>query len=86
MKSAGKLYVDIINYPIYKNKLIVEKGWSNETEEPYRHGTCLVVKPPLVEKAFVVGVWGKPQTEDDALSQAIMAKPLDVSTEEIMEW
>ena len=86
MNSFGKLYADVINYPIYKNRLIVEKGWSNETDEPYRKGTCLVIKLPLLSKAFVLGFWGKPQSEADALMGAIMGKSLDVSTEEIMEW
>lgn len=86
MKSFGPLYVDVINYPIYKNYPIAEIGWTNETEEPFRKGTCLVVKPPLTHKALVLGVWGKSQEESAALSQAVEARPLDVSPEEILEW
>lgn len=86
MKSAGKLYLDIIQYPIYKNRFIVEKGWTNETDHPYRHGTCVIVKPPFIAKAMVFGVWGKQQSEVQSLENAIMMRELDFVTEEIREW
>lgn len=86
MKSIGKLYSDIINYPIYKNLPIVEVGWTNETDEPFRKGTCLVLKPPFFTKAFVLGVWGKPQTEIKSLENAVMFRELDLVTEDIREW
>ena len=86
MKSFGKLYVDVITYPIFPNQLKIEKGWTNETTEPYRRGSCLVVKPPFIKKAAVVGVWGQPQDEERALTEAINARKLDVDIEELMEW
>lgn len=86
MRSIGKLYVDIINYPILFNKFKVEKGWTNETDEPYRRGTCVVIKPPFMNKAGVLGLWGDPQTEEKALMGAINARELDVDIEELMEW
>lgn len=86
MKSFRKLYVDIMSYPIFHNKLIVERGWTNETEEPWRKGTCIVLKPPFVARALVLGIWGEPQDEEEALRQAISSRTLDVDPSEILEW
>ena len=86
MKSFGPLYVDLIKYPIFVSQLKVEKGWTNETEEPFRRGSCLVIKPPFIARACVIGIWGEAQEEDVALTSAVNARPLDVSPDEILEW
>ena len=87
MQSFGKLYFDTLKYPPkYKYFPLAEIGWTTETEEPYRQGRCVVIKPPLSNKALIAGVFGKPQDEVEALSKAIKLRELDVSTEEIMEW
>jgi hypothetical protein len=86
MKTFGPIYVDKIKYP-HRNFLpITEIGWTQETEEPFRDGKCLVFRFPFTHPGFVLGVFGKPQDEEHALVRAIQAKELDVDLSEIDTW
>lgn len=80
MKSYKSLYFDTLKYP-HKNTLpIVEKGWTKETEEPFRKGNCLVFRLPWTTKGYIFGIWGRPTnlSEVDALIEAIEARVIDL--------
>jgi hypothetical protein len=93
MKAFGPLYVDVIRY--YHKRLlpIVEKGWTQETDFPYRKSKfCFVFRLPFTTPGFVLGLWNKNTEivfEEDAdllLSNALKARSMGLSTEEIDEW
>jgi hypothetical protein len=86
MLSVGPLYVQIIKYPHRKTLPIVEKGWTHEIDEPFRKGSCLVFRLPFTKPGFVIGWFGEPQDEIEALTAALWGRDLDVTTEELMEW
>jgi hypothetical protein len=86
MKSIGPLYVDLVTYPVKRFNFIIEKGWSQEIEEPYRHGSCIVLKAPFIKTGIAVGIWRYKNTENQALMAAIKARTLDIPVEELMEW
>lgn len=86
MLNIGSLYGQVIKYPHRKPLPILEKGWSNEIEEPFRRGSCLVFRIPFTRPGFVLGKWGEEQDEDVALTAAIWGKNLDVTVEELLEW
>lgn len=50
---------------------MAEIGHTQETEIPYRYGTCLVVRVPFTYTAFYLGHWGKSRVsnihDDDAI-------------------
>jgi hypothetical protein len=86
MKEIGALYVDTLKYP-HRNFLpILEKGWTNEIEEPYRRGSCLVFRFPFTKPGFIIGLFGRPQEESTALTAAIWGRELDVTLDEIWDW
>ena len=87
MKSTGIFYAQKMQYPPkFKTLPIVEIGWTQETEDPYRKGYCIVFKPPFTVWAAAVGIWGKKQDETQALVTAIKGRALDIDPEQIMEW
>ena len=92
MLSIGPLSVQKIEYPHRKFIPLVEKGWTNEIEEPYRLGTCLVLRIPFTKPGFVLGVWERSkgfvydEDADDMLAKALRVRDMDLNTEEIGEW
>jgi hypothetical protein len=87
MKEIGTLYVDTLKYPHRKFLPIVEKGWTNEIEEPYRRGSCLVFRFPFTKPGLVIGRWKYNQDETEALINAIIGRPIeDVTLDEMWEW
>jgi hypothetical protein len=93
MKLYGPLYVNVIQY-YHRNFLpVVEKGWTQETEHPFRKSRwCLVFRFPFTKPGFVLGAW-KPNKEflfdddvDDLLAQAIGLRDMELESEEIREW
>lgn len=86
MKEIGALYVDTLKYPHRSFLPILEKGWTNEIEEPFRKGSCLVFRFPFTKPGFVIGLFGKPQEESAALTAAIWGRELDVTLDELWEW
>jgi hypothetical protein len=86
MLNIGPLYVTLVKYP-HRNFLpIAEKGWSHEIDEPFRRGSCLVIRLPFTHPGIGIGIWGKPQDETDALTAAIWGRQLDISVDELLEW
>ena len=81
--SKGKFYASTLRYPHRKIFPIIETGWTQETEEPYRRSRfCLVFRVPFTKPGFVLGVWGNPTfDETKALESALNTR---VMTEE--EW
>ena len=89
MKTFGKIYVDSVKYNIIGKKPLFEKGWSQETEHPFRKGTCAVVRMPFTKKALAVGLWGAPATNPDEAIMAVLAplnRELKVTVEDIRAW
>jgi hypothetical protein len=87
MKEFGKLYVDTLKYPHRKFLPIFEKGWTNEIEEPYRRGSCLVFRFPFTKPGLVIGRWKYTQDETEALINAIIGRPIeDVTLDDMWEW
>lgn len=93
MKSYGPLYVDKIQY--YHNRFfpIVEKGWTQETDYPYRKSkVCLVFRFPFTKPGFVLGLWRHvigyvfEEDADDMLAKALNLREMDLETEDIREW
>jgi len=79
-KNAGSLFTHTMEYPT-TNYPLVEKGYSQEIDHPFRKGTSIVVRIPFTTKAIVFGKWGEIQDEDEALRDAIGAR--DISFGEI---
>lgn len=50
---------------------------TQEIEEPFRTGKCVVFRLPLTRRAVVVGRWVGQKSEFDALSSAIKMSPVD---------
>jgi hypothetical protein len=87
MKSIGPLYVDKVVYNILGKKPLSEIGWSQETEEPFRTGKCLVLRVPLTKLAFAFGIWGPPAfNPDEALGNILGSRILDVELDEVRYW
>lgn len=86
MIQIGSLYVDTLKYPHRKAFPIAETGWTNEIEEPYRLGSCLVFRFPFTKPALVVGWWKYAQDEESALTQAVAGREMQISLDELLEW
>ena len=94
MKTFGPLYVDNIKY-YHKNIFpIIERGWTRETEYPYRSGKCLVLRFPKTIPGLVLGVWTdtpniSPDNDDaidDLLKVALRADDQKYGVEDIKDW
>jgi len=93
MKSIGPLYADVIQYYHRKALPVIEKGWTQETEFPYRKSKlCVVFRAPFTHPGFVLGIWGKSDRhilEEDAeelLAAAIGLRSMGLEPEEFREW
>jgi len=84
--NLGILYGQVLKYPHRKFLPIVEKGWTHEIEEPFRRGSCLVFRFPFTKPGLVIGIFGAPQEESQALTAAIWGRELDVPLHELLEW
>jgi hypothetical protein len=76
----------MITYPHRKALPVLEKGWTHEIEEPYRRGSCFVLRFPFAHRAIALGVWREAQDEEQALTAALWGRHLDVSLDELLEW
>jgi len=86
MRSIGPLYGTIVKYPHRPAWPIVETGWSQEIEEPYRKGSCLVFRVPFTKPGFAIGVFTASLSEEDALTNAIKSRVHDVEVKELEDW
>lgn len=48
---------------------LVSKGWSAETDEPFRMGACLVFRLPRSRYGIAVGWWGHGDQEEATLEK-----------------
>jgi len=71
-------FVHTMKYPA-RNFPLIDKGETQEIEDPYRNGRSLVFRIPLSTTALVVGRWQTRFSEDMALRRAIQARDLDVA-------
>lgn len=93
MKSIGPLYVDVLQY-YHRNLLpVVEKGWTQETEHPFRQSkVCLVFRFPFTKPGFVLGLWKRSEglvfdeDADDMIAKALGLRDMELNTEEIGDW
>lgn len=58
---------------------LIDRGETQEIEEPYRYGNSWVLRVPLSRAAFVAGKWSSQENEESALRRAIRARDLDVA-------
>lgn len=82
MKTYGPLYVGKLEY--YHTKLfpIIEIGTTQETEEPYRKGKCLVFRVPFTKPGYYVGIfyhtpdihWDDEDAVDELLFNAMWSR------------
>lgn len=70
-------FVHTMRYPT-RDFPLIDKGETQEIEDPYRYGNSLVFRVPLSRAAIVVGKWTAQEPEDSALRRAIKARDLDV--------
>ena len=56
MKTLGPLYGGTLRYWHKKFLPIIEKGFTQETELPFRRGHCLVFRPPFTERGYYIGL------------------------------
>ena len=78
MKSFGPLYVTTVKYPKRFIYPFFEVGWTQEIEEPFRYGRCLVLRAPYGKLGIGFGIWFKRKEEDEALFGAIQAREVDL--------
>ena len=93
MKSIGSLYVGTLKYYHRDIFPILEKGWTQETELPYRKGACLVFRFPKTYPGFYIGFWkdsGLPEYDEEGasyrLAQAINIRDMGLTADEIEDW
>lgn len=93
MKTFGRLYVGKLEYYHRKPLPIIEKGWTVETEPPYRKGTCLVFRTPFTLPGVYLGVFGKPaslslsdEDIDILIRKAMSGRDMEVDVNEIEDW
>jgi hypothetical protein len=57
MITYGLLYGGKLEYYHRKVLPIIEVGWTQETDHPYRKGSCLVFRLPFTKPGFYIGKW-----------------------------
>lgn len=73
-----RFFVHAMAYPA-KDFPLIDKGETQEIEEPYRYGNSWVLRLPWSRYAVVAGKWMRTEPEDSALRRAIKARDLDVA-------
>lgn len=93
MKSLGPLYADVIKYYHRKFLPVIENGWTQETEHPFRQSkVCLVFRIPFTKPGFVLGLWKRSdgfvfdEDADDMIAKALGLRDMGLNTEEIGDW
>lgn len=93
MRSFGPLYVGTLKYYHRNIMPVVEKGWTQETESPYRKGACLVFRFPKTYPGFYLGLWtdkGLPGYDEDGaadrLAAAMGLRDMELTPDEIEDW
>lgn len=79
------LFAHLLEYPSRKVPLM-ERGWTQETEEPWRKGVSVVLRAPFTRRAVALGIWRSKGSEDD-FHAAVGLRHVDtIETAEIREW
>jgi hypothetical protein len=94
MKTFGPLYVGTLQYYHRDILPVVEKGWTQETELPFRTGTCMVLRFPKTHPGFYFGIWHKNSgleeydelSADERLAKALKIRDMNLTVDEIEEW
>lgn len=73
-----KHFVHTMAYPTKKFP-ILDRGETQEIEEPFRLGRSWVIRLPFSRSAVVFGHWVSEQDETEALRRAIKVRDLDVA-------
>lgn len=68
--DLGRAYVSRMNFPALTELPLVCRGWTAETDEPYRIGTCLIFRIPRTRVGVALGWWGPPKSEIESLTLA----------------
>lgn len=66
-------FIQTMQYPSRRFPL-VDRGFTQEIEYPYRKGDSLVLRAPLSRWALVVGKWTGSLDEQEALETALSAR------------
>lgn len=94
MKTLGRLYVGKLEYYHRKPLPIIEKGWTQETEEPYRKGICLVFRAPFTLPGVYIGIFHmkekgqflSDESIDTLIRSAMSGRDMEVPASEIEDW
>lgn len=69
-------FTQLIDFPVKWGFKVVVRGWTQETEEPFRSAEPLIFRLPN-HKAFVYGKWtGAQPDEETALNRAMQGRVL----------
>ena len=78
------MFTHTLKYPSAQAPLI-ERGWTQESEYPWRKGISIVVRLPGTNRARAFGIWTKKGCEDD-FHKAAGTSHVKVPVEEIRTW
>jgi hypothetical protein len=92
MKSFGPLYVGKLEY-YHRNILpVLEVGWTQEVEDDFREGRCLIFRVPKTLPGYYIGLFTKrhryisDEDADDLIIKAVKGRDIDLEPEEIENW
>lgn len=71
--DLGRLYLTRVPY-LDRSSPLVEKGWSAETDYPFRVGKCIAARVPGSRFGFGIGLWGPDGDEEETLVMASGAR------------
>lgn len=70
-RSIGKnWFISTLRYA-HRGLPWVERGTTQEIEWPYRRSNSVVIRCPFTQPALVIGRWGAPRPEEEALLAAV---------------
>jgi hypothetical protein len=67
--DCARVYLTRVPYLDNKSPLM-ERGWSAETEYPWRLGKCIAIRIPTTKIGFGIGLWGPEGDEEETLTKA----------------
>lgn len=94
MKTLGPLYVGTLEYYHKAFFPIVEKGWTQETDHPFRKGSCFVFRFPKTYPGLFIGLWKRGSAIEefdeegaaDRIAQALNTRSMGLTPDEIEDW
>ena len=81
--NIGPVFVQLTKFPYNWGNKVVVRGWTQESEEPFRTSQPLILRLPKY-KALVCGRWTGVKNEEEALTGALETREVtyDDFTEE----